>query len=129
MIKHILFLILFSAFSINLYSQESLNNIGTNKFAPEKKNKTILGNKMCYYESGAGETNFIFLHGNPTSSYLWRNIIPYMEKYGRCIAPDLMGMGDSDKLDESIKDRYTYKSHYMYLNSLLSELQVEKMLY
>ncbi|OGU35722.1 MAG: hypothetical protein A2068_06860 [Ignavibacteria bacterium GWB2_35_6b] len=81
---------------------------------------------MYYHDSGEGETTFIFLHGNPTSSYLWRNIIPYLEKYGRCIAPDLMGMGESDKLDETITGRYTYKSHYMYLKSLLSELQVEK---
>ena len=62
----------------------------------EKKDINVLGKKMTYVERGEGDP-IIFQHGNPASSYLWRNIIPYMENQGRCIAIDLIGMGDSDK--------------------------------
>jgi len=63
----------------------------------EKKSAQILGKKMAYIEVGEGDP-IVFLHGNPTSSYLWRNIIPHVEGRGRCIAPALIGMGDSDTL-------------------------------
>ena len=63
------------------------------------KSKILVNNKnMSYVEMGAGET-MLFLHGNPTSSYLWRNIMPYFSDIKRCIAPDLIGMGDSEKLE------------------------------
>ena len=55
----------------------------------------ILGRKMAYVDVGAGDP-IVFLHGNPSSSYLWRNIIPHCTGLGRCLAPDLIGMGDSD---------------------------------
>jgi pimeloyl-ACP methyl ester carboxylesterase len=62
-----------------------------------KNHANVLGRRMAYLERGVGDP-IVFLHGNPTSSYLWRNILPYLESKGRCIAPDLIGMGDSEKL-------------------------------
>lgn len=72
------------------------------------------GRKMAYVEMGSGDP-IIFQHGNPTSSYLWRNIMPQLSELGRCIAVDLIGMGDSDKLPDSGPDRYTFKEHQRYL--------------
>ncbi|MFP6638658.1 MAG: alpha/beta fold hydrolase, partial [Myxococcota bacterium] len=66
----------------------------------EKKSSEVLGRKMAYVDVGEGDP-ILFLHGNPTSSFLWRNVIPHLESLGRCIAPDLIGMGDSDKLPGS----------------------------
>ena len=63
----------------------------------DKSTKTINGRTMAYVEVGEGDP-IVFLHGNPTSSFLWRNVIPYVADAYRCIAPDLIGMGDSDKL-------------------------------
>jgi haloalkane dehalogenase len=62
--------------------------------------KTVKGKHIAYHESGEGRS-IVFLHGNPTSSYLWRNVIPHVSDLGRCIAPDLIGCGDSDKLDNT----------------------------
>ncbi|MCH7741314.1 MAG: haloalkane dehalogenase [Proteobacteria bacterium] len=89
----------------------------------KKKTIEILGKKMAYVEEGEGDA-IVFLHGNPTSSYLWRNIIPYLTGLGRCIAPDLIGMGDSDKLTDSGPDRYTFVEHRDYLDELLYKLDV-----
>lgn len=89
----------------------------------EKKSLEVLGKKMAYIEAGEGDP-IVFLHGNPTSSYLWRNIIPHLEPYGRCIAPDLIGMGDSDKVDGSGPSRYRFAEHVNYLDELLYELDV-----
>ena len=72
-------------------------------FPFEKKRATVLGRAMAYVETGTGDP-IVLLHGNPTSSYLWRNIIPHLASLGRCIAPDLIGMGDSDKLPDSGPD-------------------------
>jgi haloalkane dehalogenase len=89
-----------------------------------KKNTVeILGKKMAYVEQGEGDP-IVFLHGNPTSSFLWRNILPQLATMGRCIAPDLIGMGDSDKLDASGPERYRFVEHRDYLEELLSELDV-----
>jgi haloalkane dehalogenase len=66
----------------------------------------------------------VLLHGNPTSSYLWRGVIPHLQSLGRCIAPDLIGMGDSDKLASSGPDRYTFAEHRRYLDALLDVLGV-----
>ncbi len=90
-----------------------------------KKFKTIYGSRMAYVERGKGDP-IVFLHGNPTSSHLWRNIIPHVEKLGRCIAPDLIGMGDSDKLTPSGPERYSFVEHRRYLDKLLAELGVKK---
>ena len=92
---------------------------------PAKKFKTIYGNRMAYVERGNGDP-IVFLHGNPTSSHLWRNIIPHVESLGRCIAPDLIGMGDSDKLTPSGPERYSFVEQRKYLDKLLAELGVKK---
>jgi haloalkane dehalogenase len=80
---------------------------------------------MAYIEIGAGDP-IVFLHGNPTSSYLWRNVIPHLQDLGRCIAPDLIGMGDSEKLPESGPSSYTFVEHRRYLDALLERLGVRE---
>lgn len=91
--------------------------------AHPKKKIEVLGKKMAYAEMGEGDP-IVFLHGNPTSSYLWRNIMPLLAGQGRCIAPDLIGMGDSDKLADSGPERYRYVEHREYLDALLDALGV-----
>jgi len=78
---------------------------------------------MAYVEVGTGSP-IVFLHGNPTSSYLWRDVIPHLADQGRCIAPDLIGMGDSDKLESSGPDRYRFVEHREHLDALLDALGV-----
>ncbi len=73
---------------------------------------------MAYLEAGEGDP-ILFLHGNPTSSYLWRNVIPHLEDAGRCIAPDLIGMGESEPLDQSGPGRYRFVEHREYLDGLI----------
>jgi len=80
---------------------------------------------MAYVEVGEGDP-IVLLHGNPTSSYLWRNILPYLQPLGRCIAPDLIGMGDSDKLPDSGPDSYRFVEHRRYLDALLDDLGVRE---
>ena len=84
---------------------------------------TINGKNLAYVDSGEGDP-IVFLHGNPTSSYLWRNVMPHLEGMGRLIAPDLVGMGDSDKLDDSGPGRYTFIEHAEYLYALFDELDL-----
>ena len=84
----------------------------------------VAGSRMAYVEAGEGDP-IVFLHGNPTSSYLWRNVMPHLEGRGRLIAPDLIGMGASDKLADSGPDRYTFVEHRRYLDALLEQLRVE----
>ncbi len=91
----------------------------------EKRTAEVLGRTMSYVEVGAGDP-IVFLHGNPTSSYLWRNVIPHCEGLGRCLAPDLIGMGDSDKLEPSGPDRYRFVEHRSYLDALLESLGVQE---
>ncbi len=67
----------------------------------------VNGRRMAYIDEGVGDT-IVFQHGNPTSSYLWRNIMPHCEGLGRLIACDLIGMGRSDKLPDSGPERYSY---------------------
>ncbi len=90
-----------------------------------KKKIDILGYQMAYIEEGNGDP-IVLLHGNPTSSYLWRNVIPHLTGLGRCIAPDLIGMGDSEKLKNSNKDSYSFIEHRKYLNAFLQKLGIEK---
>ncbi len=89
----------------------------------EKKHVEVLGRKMACVETGEGEP-VVFLHGNPTSSYLWRGVIPHLASLGRCIAPDLIGMGDSDKLEDSGPGSYRFIEHRRYLDALLEVLGV-----
>jgi haloalkane dehalogenase len=91
----------------------------------EKKKIDVLGAEMAYVEVGSGDP-IVFLHGNPTSSYLWRNVIPHLEGAGRCIAPDLIGQGDSDKLGKSGPDRYRFVEHRVYVDELLASLGVRE---
>lgn len=92
-----------------------------------KKKVTVLGHQMAYIEAGSGRP-IVFLHGNPTSSYLWRNVIPHLESHGRCLAPDLIGMGDSDKLPPTTDDgrdgRYRFVEQRRYLDAFLEALDV-----
>jgi len=88
-----------------------------------KQYATVDGKQMAYHERGEGRS-IVFLHGNPTSSYLWRNIIPHVADQGRCIAPDLIGQGDSDKLDDTSPASYTFVQHRDYLDGLLDQLDL-----
>lgn len=91
----------------------------------EKKRVGVLGHSMAYIESGKGDP-IVFLHGNPTSSYLWRNIIPHLEEQGRCLAPDLLGMGDSQKQVPSGAGTYRFLEHSSYLDAFLEVVGVEE---
>ncbi len=86
--------------------------------ATKKKIQQVLGLDMAYVEMGKGDP-ILFLHGNPTSSYLWRNVMPHMRKFGRCIAPDLIGMGDSAKIPASDAATYRYLQHRQYLDAFI----------
>ena len=92
----------------------------------EKHFKVVNGKRLAYIEEGHGDP-IVLLHGNPTSSYLWRNVIPELTASGRVIAPDLIGQGDSEKLSVSEgPGRYTFEIAYEYLAGLLSELDAEQ---
>ena len=88
-----------------------------------KKYKDINNSKMAFIDEGSGDT-FLFLHGNPTSSFLWRNIAPHVEDIGRIVIPDLIGMGDSDKLEGVDNPGYKYHGQYSYLTALMDELDL-----
>ncbi len=88
-----------------------------------KKYIEVNGKRMAYVEMGEGDP-IVFQHGNPTSSYLWRNIMPELANHGRCIAVDLIGMGDSDKLDDPGPGSYRYVEHRDYLFAAWQKLNV-----
>jgi haloalkane dehalogenase len=94
-------------------------------FPYQKKRLPVFGLEMAYVDEGQGDP-IVFLHGNPTYSYVWRNIIPYVQGFGRIIAPDLIGMGDSQKLPVSGPDSYTFVEHRRYLDVLLEALDVRE---
>jgi haloalkane dehalogenase len=100
-----------------------MNNLSTKSFP--KKYVTVLGKKMAYCEIGEGNP-ILFQHGNPTSSYLWRNIMPHLETHGRCIAIDLIGMGDSEKLEDSGDNTYSYHIQKKYFDACLEELGIHE---
>ena len=89
----------------------------------QKKYIEIAGKKMAVIDEGSGEP-IVFLHGNPTSSYLWRNIAPNFKETNRIIVPDLMGMGDSEKLDGIDNPSYNLMGHYDFLDQLLDKLEI-----
>ncbi len=91
--------------------------------APRKQTVEVLGKRMAYVEMGRGDP-VVFLHGNPTSSYLWRNVMPHVAPLARCIALDLIGMGDSEKLDDSGPGRYRFVEHREFLDGALAALGV-----
>lgn len=91
------------------------------EFPFDKNFEKVLGSRIAYVDEGEGDP-VLFLHGNPTSSYLWRNIIPYVTPRFRAIAPDLIGMGDSDKPDIA----YRLEDHARYLWGLLEALDLQR---
>jgi haloalkane dehalogenase len=90
------------------------------KFPYESNYVEVLGSRMHYIDEGSGDP-ILFIHGNPTSSYLWRNIIPHVEPYGRVIAVDLIGMGKSDKPDIG----YRFVDHSRYLEAFIEKLDLK----
>lgn len=86
----------------------------------EKSRVEVLGSEMAYVDEGAGDP-IVFLHGNPTSSFLWRNVLPHVADLGRCIAPDLIGMGDSSKVGGL---EYRFVEHRAYLDGFLEAVGV-----
>ena len=89
----------------------------------EPRFATVKGRRMAYIDEGVGDA-IVFQHGNPTSSYLWRNIMPHCEGLGRLIACDLIGMGRSDKLPDSGPERYSYHEQRDYLFGLWDQLNL-----
>ena len=90
----------------------------------KKKRTTVLGHEMAYVDEGEG-TVVLFLHGNPTSSYLWRNVIPPVVAAGyRAVAPDLIGMGESDKPNIG----YTFVEHAEYLDAFVDQLDADSLI-
>jgi len=87
-----------------------------------RKRIAVLDSHIAYVDSGAGDP-IVFLHGNPTSSYLWRNVIPQVEQLGRCLAPDLIGMGDSGK---NPSGSYRFVDHSRYLDAWFDALGLTK---
>ena len=89
-----------------------------------KKFIDVLGRRMAYVEMGEGAP-VLFQHGNPTSSYLWRNVMPHVAPLARCIAIDLIGMGDSEKLPDSGPGRYRFAEHREFLDGALAALGID----
>jgi len=93
------------------------------EFKFDKKRVSVLDAQMAYVDvGGTGGETVVFLHGNPTSSYLWRNVIPHVAEKARCIAPDLIGMGDSQKLPDLA---YRFVDHRCYLDAFLDAVVPE----
>lgn len=88
--------------------------------AYERHRIALLETEISYVDAGAGEP-VVFLHGNPTSSYLWRNVIPHVEGLGRCLAPDLVGMGDSGAAPDG---SYRFVDHARYLDAWFEALEL-----
>lgn len=88
-----------------------------------KKTIEVLGKRMAYVEEGSGDP-IVLLHGNPTSSFLWRDVVPHLVGLRRCVLPDLIGMGDSDKLDDSGPGSYRFVEHRRYVDAILELLDV-----
>ena len=89
----------------------------------ERKRINVLDSEMAYIDVGEGDP-VIFLHGNPTSSYLWRNIIPHVEGKARCLAPDLIGMGQSGKMPDG--GVYRFVDHYRYFEAWMEALNLSE---
>jgi haloalkane dehalogenase len=105
--------------------EASMTKVISAAFPYRKQRRQVLGTGMAYVEVGQGDP-IVLLHGNPTSSYLWRNVLPHLQTLGRCIAPDLIGMGDSDKLPNSGPGSYRFVEHRRYLDALLEALDVRE---
>jgi haloalkane dehalogenase len=97
--------------------------VDASSWRESKRFVDVLGRRMAYVEQGSGAP-IVLLHGNPTSSYLWRSVLPELVGRGRCIVPDLIGMGDSEKLPADDPGRYTFVRHREFLDALLDRLEV-----
>jgi haloalkane dehalogenase len=86
-----------------------------------KRMVTVDGKRMAVHDAGSGPA-VVFLHGNPTSSYLWRDVIPHVADRARCIAPDLIGHGESDKIDNPGPGSYSFVEHRRFLDGLLDQV-------
>ncbi|NCF65540.1 MAG: haloalkane dehalogenase [Chloroflexi bacterium] len=86
-----------------------------------RRRVNVLDSQMAYIDNGQGDP-IVFLHGNPTSSYLWRNVIPHLQEHGRCLAPDLIGMGDSGK---NPSGTYRFVDHKRYLDAWFEALELD----
>jgi len=84
----------------------------------QRRSISVAGTEIAYIDVGSGDP-IVFLHGNPTSSYLWRNVIPHLQTLGRCLAPDLVGMGESGKAKDG---NYRFSDHMAYLDSWFETL-------
>jgi haloalkane dehalogenase len=87
-----------------------------------RRRVNVDGVEMAYVDLGSGDP-IVFLHGNPTSSYLWRNVIPHLSGLGRCLAPDLVGMGDSDRAPDG---SYRFVDHARYLDGWFDALGLKR---
>ena len=85
-----------------------------------RKRIAVAGTEIAYVDTGRGNP-IVFLHGNPTSAYLWRNIIPHLEGLARCLAPDLIGMGQSGKAPDG---SYRFLDHARYLDGRFASLRL-----
>jgi len=90
----------------------------------EKKKITVLGRRMAYVDTGGPGDPMVFFHGNVTSSYMWRNIIPHVEGAARCIAIDNIGQGDSEKLENTGPGSYRLAEHQTYINAFMDALGI-----
>jgi haloalkane dehalogenase len=99
-----------------------MTTFGTEPYG-ELRYREVAGSQMAYVDEGHGDA-IVFQHGNPTSSYLWRNVMPHLEGLGRLVACDLIGMGDSAKLSGSGPDRYNYAEQRDYLFALWDALDL-----
>lgn len=88
----------------------------------EKRHVTVHGKRMAYVDTGGTGDPILFLHGNITQSYMWRNIIPHVEPMARCIAVDNIGQGDSDRLDGSGPGSYRLAEHRRYIDGFIDEV-------
>src|SRR5215510_2290069 len=90
--------------------------------ASYRKYIAVLGTDMAYVDAGEGDP-IVFLHGNPTPSFLWRNIIPHLLPFGRCLAPDYLGMGNSGAAPDG---RYRFTDHQRYLDAWFDALALDR---
>ncbi|NRB48871.1 MAG: haloalkane dehalogenase [Saprospiraceae bacterium] len=110
----------------NMVMPSTDTNIISAKFPYHSKFLQVKGSNIHYIDEGNKDAKhtFVLLHGNPTSNYIWRNIVPYLTPHGRVIAPDLIGMGKSDKPDIS----YTFQEHINYIDVFLDDLALDNII-
>lgn len=88
----------------------------------QRRSVAVSGTDISYIDVGVGDP-IVFLHGNPTSSYLWRNVIPHVRHLGRCLAPDLVGMGQSGKAKDG---NYRFSDHMKHLDSWFDTVALDR---